>query len=730
MPPSSSSPPSRGRWSAWPRSSSRSRWSSSNSRWVSSPRGSCSASCETSQPARDWALRRDVRALDPRRAGDRYQRRRHWPGARDRGPTAFLLVLVHRGARRVRAPHRPGAPRLRADRARREGDAQASRAHVSDEGTPPEHERGSMVVAARKSGVVTKIGSDDLVEEARRVECVLELVPALGEFVPAGAPLFRVHEEPRDLDENRLHAALVLALEPTLDEDVGVRAPAPRRHRGTLVGRLAVSGSHDRSAGDRPAARPARAAGAAADPGRSLPGPRRSGPKRRVRDDLGCLRSPRLRRDSSRRRGLATGDPPSEGRAYRSPIVGAARSHCGAGGAARALAVATETAMEDERDAEMALRDDRGESARPRRSMRARSRSSEQVPLFRGWRNGYGGTPYQGVAHDSPVRSDRNGAPASVDPDPESRRRPGADGRSLRRDVDVHELHVPVLELPRPAGRAAFLRPRREHRRRGIRSRRARRDGDQHHAHGSDAGVQRTRSHRARDEEPARRREGSATRATSSPAARARFRRTRRAGRGQATTSSSGDLVEDLTHNFFLETGARNNKLKVYEMVEHPAARAHRLPARAWRGSSGRLRTGAREPHGREPDEDVSDAANRDGEDPGVPAAHRARRSPPALPLLARRLPGAPCCLQRAASGDGGGARRVRRGARGVPPRDLPPQPAVFAPGYAPEEIAEIAQKLRERAGLPKEPTGLVADLEEQAKRSTKKASSRAKARA
>src|SRR5437660_1331143 len=37
---------------------------------------------------------------------------------------------------------------------------------------------------------------------------------------------------------------------------------------------------------------------------------------------------------------------------------------------------------------------------------------------------------------------------------------------------------------------------------------------------------------------------------------------------------SSGDLLEDLTHNFFLETGARNNKLKVYEMVEHPAARA------------------------------------------------------------------------------------------------------------------------------------------------------------
>ncbi len=37
---------------------------------------------------------------------------------------------------------------------------------------------------------------------------------------------------------------------------------------------------------------------------------------------------------------------------------------------------------------------------------------------------------------------------------------------------------------------------------------------------------------------------------------------------------SSGDLVEDLTHNFFLEIGTRNNTLKVYEMVEHPAAQA------------------------------------------------------------------------------------------------------------------------------------------------------------
>ena len=46
----------------------------------------------------------------------------------------------------------------------------------------------------------------------------------------------------------------------------------------------------------------------------------------------------------------------------------------------------------------------------------------------------------------------------------------------------------------------------------------------------------------------------------------------------------------------------------------------------------------------------------------------------------------------------------------GAPAHDLPPQPGVFAPGHAPEEIAEIAERLRERAGLPKEPTGVVAD--------------------
>lgn len=36
---------------------------------------------------------------------------------------------------------------------------------------------------------------------------------------------------------------------------------------------------------------------------------------------------------------------------------------------------------------------------------------------------------------------------------------------------------------------------------------------------------------------------------------------------------SSGNLTLDLLHNFFLETGARTHKMRVYEMTDHPTAR-------------------------------------------------------------------------------------------------------------------------------------------------------------
>jgi Mn-containing catalase len=193
---------------------------------------------------------------------------------------------------------------------------------------------------------------------------------------------------------------------------------------------------------------------------------------------------------------------------------------------------------------------------------------------------------------------------------------------------------------------------------------------------------------------------------------------------------SSGDLVEDLTHNFFLETGARNNKLKVYEMVEHPAARA----------LTGYLlvRGGVHQiAYARAIEKLTGADLKKMFPTPRIPTD----RIPECKPHIERgdhlRLyrfsledyQELPAVFNGPNPETGEDLVVFEQAPEGVPPRDLPPQPAVFAPDYAPEEISEIATKLRQQAGLPKEPTGLVADLQEATKRSTKKASSRPKAR-
>jgi uncharacterized membrane protein len=80
--------------------------------------------------------------------------------------------------------------------------------------------RSERVIAARESGVITRIGYDALVAVAHDADCVLQLVAPVGEFVPAGAPLFKVHGEPKTFDDDEALGGLVLGLERTLDQDV------------------------------------------------------------------------------------------------------------------------------------------------------------------------------------------------------------------------------------------------------------------------------------------------------------------------------------------------------------------------------------------------------------------------------------------------------------------------------------------------------------------------------
>ena len=176
---------------------------------------------------------------------------------------------------------------------------------------------------------------------------------------------------------------------------------------------------------------------------------------------------------------------------------------------------------------------------------------------------------------------------------------------------------------------------------------------------------------------------------------------------------SSGDLVEDLTHNYFLETGARNGKLKVYQMVEHPAARAltgyllvrggvHQVAyARALEKLTGVDMMKAF-PAPRIPTDKIPECQ------PHIKAdLHRTlyRFSTTDYHEMAAVFNGPhPETGEELIVADGP--------PEGALPNDLPPQTDVFAPDYASEDIAEIAQRLRKQAGFD-EPTGQVANAPE-----------------
>jgi Mn-containing catalase len=176
--------------------------------------------------------------------------------------------------------------------------------------------------------------------------------------------------------------------------------------------------------------------------------------------------------------------------------------------------------------------------------------------------------------------------------------------------------------------------------------------------------------------------------------------------------NASGDLIGDLTHNFFLETGARAAKLKVYEAVDHPAARAltgyllvrggvHQVAyARALENLTGADMTKLF-PSPRIPTDKIPECKKH------IKAGEHLK-------------------LYRWSQDDFKELSAVFNGPHpetgeelevaeelhpeGALAYDLPPQPAVFAPGPEAGEIEEIAQKLRVAAGLPKEPTGEVAN--------------------
>jgi uncharacterized membrane protein len=76
------------------------------------------------------------------------------------------------------------------------------------------------VVCAPVSGVVTYVDHRRLVALARDADCTIEMLPALGAFVPAGAPLFRIRGEAAALDRDDVPKHVSIELERTLEQDV------------------------------------------------------------------------------------------------------------------------------------------------------------------------------------------------------------------------------------------------------------------------------------------------------------------------------------------------------------------------------------------------------------------------------------------------------------------------------------------------------------------------------
>ena len=158
---------------------------------------------------------------------------------------------------------------------------------------------------------------------------------------------------------------------------------------------------------------------------------------------------------------------------------------------------------------------------------------------------------------------------------------------------------------------------------------------------------------------------------------------------------NSGDIVLDLLHNVFLESGARMAKIRVYEMTDHPIAR-QMLGYLFTRGGVHALAyakaleelTGANVqkmlPIPKIPDSEFKEA--QPYIEKGV-HAKLYRFSPEDFKDIAAIWRGEHPI-------DGTPLEFVDEPPEGGPQWDPPEEPAVFAPGYDPDELQEMAQRL------------------------------------
>lgn len=113
-------------------------------------------------------------------------------------------------------------------------------AHVyTDAGSDQEH--GDDILITPRTGVVFNVDHERLVALARQADCRLELLWAVGDFVPTGAALMRMHGDTSRLSVQAAARCVAIGPERTLNQDVayGIRMLVDIAERSLAGGPLA-----------------------------------------------------------------------------------------------------------------------------------------------------------------------------------------------------------------------------------------------------------------------------------------------------------------------------------------------------------------------------------------------------------------------------------------------------------------------------------------------------------
>ncbi|HUN82193.1 MAG TPA: DUF2254 family protein, partial [Phycisphaerae bacterium] len=119
-------------------------------------------------------------------------------------PSGILRVVFAKGRRVIESVY---------PRPIREPSAAQANAAESIETEP------ARTIVSKRGGVVLAVDVSGLLALAQRNDCLIEMVPQVGEFVAAEEPLFRIHNESGRLSAEDLHNSVAVGSERTLEQD-------------------------------------------------------------------------------------------------------------------------------------------------------------------------------------------------------------------------------------------------------------------------------------------------------------------------------------------------------------------------------------------------------------------------------------------------------------------------------------------------------------------------------